>query len=113
MWSATKTISASGFGFLAILFDGRKFFLVRAAAKEILHAAHKKNLKRRHQRGGAGTVENFGQVGFRKIEFEEAEVAEIGGNQVLEDGIAKALAKEGLIAHEHVGRTQLARFESR
>jgi hypothetical protein len=30
---------------------------------------------------------------------------------VLEDGIAKALAKEGLISHEHVGRAQMPALE--
>src|SRR4029077_243507 len=80
-----------GIGVPAIIFDGRKFFLVSGATKQIFYAAHKKDLERRHQRRSAGTVENFSQVGFRQVIFEKAEVTEIGRHQVLEDGIAKAL----------------------
>ena len=46
-----------------------------------------------------------------EIEFEKAEVAQIDGNEVLENGVAKALAEERLVAHEHVGSTHLARFQ--
>ena len=111
MWSATKTSERVGIGILAVVLDGGEFFFVRAAAEKILHAAHEENLKRSHQRRRAGAVENFGQIGFGEIELEETEVAQIGGNEVLEDGVAKALAEKGLIAHEDVGRAQLARFQ--
>ena len=112
MWSATNTISASGFGFLQYSSMAASFSSFElAAAEKILHAAHEENLKRGHQRRSAGAVENLGQIVFGEIEFEEAEVAQLGGNQVFEDGIAKALAEERLIAHEHVGRAQLARFQ--
>ena len=100
-----------GIGILAVLLDGGQFFFVGSAAKKILHAAHEEDLKRSHQRGSAGAVENLGQIGFGKIEFEEAEVAQIGRDEVLEDGVAKALAEEGLVAHEDVGGAQLARFQ--
>src|SRR5258708_22545685 len=66
-----------GIGILAIIFDGRKFFLVRAATEQILYAAHKKDLEPRHQHGSASTVENFRQVGFRKVIFEKAEGTQI------------------------------------
>ena len=100
-----------GIRILAVVLDGGEFFFVGAAAKKILHAAHEEDLKRRHQRGRAGAVENFGQIVFGEIEFEEAEVAQIGGDEMLEDGVAKALAEEGFIADEDVGRAQLARFQ--
>ena len=100
-----------GIRILAIVFDGGKLFFVGPAAKKILHPAHEKHLKRRHQRGRAGTVENFGKIVFCEVEFEQTEVTQIGRNQVLEDGVAKALAEESFIANEHVGGTQLARFQ--
>ena len=100
-----------GIGILAVVLDGGQLFFVGAAAKKILHAAHEEDLKRSHQRGSAGAVENLGQIGFGEIEFEEAEVAQIGGNQMLEDGVAKALAEKSLIADEDVGRAQLARLQ--
>ena len=111
MWSATKTINASGFGILAIFFDGGEFFFVRAAAKKILHPAHEENLKWRHQRGSAGAIKNFGQIVFREIELEQAEVTEIGRNQMFENGVAKTLAEKSLIANKHISRTQLPRLK--
>ena len=69
-----------GIGILAVVLDGGKFFFVRAAAVEILHAAHEEDLKWSHERGGTGAVKDFRQIGFGEIEFEETEVAEIGGD---------------------------------
>jgi len=100
-----------GIGILAILFNGRKFFFIRAAAKKTLHAAHKEHLKRGHERGRAGAIKNFGKIIFSEIELEHAEVTEVCRNQVFENGVPKAFAEESLIAHEHVRRTQLARFD--
>ena len=49
--------------------------------------------------------------GLAEIEFEDAEVARVGRDHVLEDGIAAALAKEGLIANQDIGGAQFARDE--
>ena len=87
------------------------FSFIRSAAKKILHPAHEENLKRRHQRRRAGAVENFRQIVFREIELEETEVAQIGRNQMFENRIAKALAEKRFVAHEHIRRAQLARFQ--
>ena len=111
MWSATKTIKSVGIGILAVLLDRGDFLFVRAAAEQILHAAHEEHLKRRHQRRRAGAVQNFGEIGFGEIEIEQAEVAQVGGDQMLEDRVAEALAEESFIADEHVGRAQLARLQ--
>ena len=100
-----------GIRILAILFDRGKFFFVRSAAKKTLHPAHKKHLEWRHQRGCAGPVEHFGEIVFREVELEQTEVAKISRNQVLENGVSKALAEESFIAHKHIGRTQLARLQ--
>ena len=97
-----------GIRILAVLFDGREFLVIRSAAEKILHPAHEEDLKRRHQRRRAGAIKNFGQVVFGKIELENAEVAQFGGNQMLQNRIAKALAKKGFVADEHVCRAQLA-----
>src|SRR6266536_2267379 len=78
----------------AVILDGGELFFIGTAAIKVLYTAHEEDLKGGHQRGSAGAVENFGQVGFGEIEFEEAEVAEIGGDQVLEDGVPEALAEE-------------------
>ena len=100
-----------GIRILAVVLDRGELFFVRTTAEEILHAAHEEDLKWRHQRRGAGAVENLRQIVFGEIEFEEAEVAQIDRDQVLENGVAKALAEEGFVAHEDVGRAQLARFQ--
>ena len=100
-----------GIRVLAVVLNGGELVFVGAAAKEILHAAHEENLKRRHQRRSAGAVENLGQIVFGEIELEEAEVTQIGRDQVLEDCVAKALAEKSFIADENVGRAQLARFQ--
>jgi len=102
MWSATNTSSASGFGF--------ELFFVRAAAKKSLHAAHEEHLKRSHQRRCAGAIENFGQIVFRQVELEQAEVAHIRRHQVFDNSVAEALAEEGFVAYKHIGRAQLARL---
>jgi len=73
----------------------------------MLHAAHEKHLKWRHQRRCAGAVKNFGQVVFREVELEQAEVAQIGWNQMLEDGVAESLAEESLVANEHISGRSL------
>ena len=112
MWSATKISSASGLGFLTVLFDGRQLLFVRAASVKVLHAANEEHLEGRHQRRGTRAIENLQPVGLRQINFEQAEVAHIGGHQVLQDGFAAPLAKEHLVAHEHVCRPQLAAFTS-
>ena len=102
-----------GIRILAVVFDGREFFFVRSAAKKILHPAHEEDLKRRHQRRRAGAVKNFGQIVFGKIELEKTEVAQIGGNQMFQNGIAKALAKKCFVADKHICRAQLARLPVR
>jgi hypothetical protein len=100
-----------GIRIFAIFLDGGKLFVVRATAKKILHAPNEKHLERSHQGRGSRAVKNFGKIVFPKIEFEQTEIPQIGGNQMLEDGIAKAFAEERFVAHEHIGWTQLARLE--
>src|SRR5258708_11113721 len=100
-----------GIRVLAVVFDGSKFFFVRATAKKILHAAHEENLEGRHQRRGTGAVENFCKIGLRQVEFKKAEVAHVDWYKLLEDCVAETLSEEGFVAHEDVGRTQLARLE--
>ena len=100
-----------GIGILAVLLDRCQFFFVGAAAKKVLHAAYEEHLKRSHQRRRAGAVENLRQVRFPEIEFEKAEVSQVGGNQMFENGITKTLAEESLVAHEHVRRTHPARLK--
>ena len=51
------------------------------------------------------------KIGFGEIKFEKAKIAQVGGNQMLQDGIAKTFAKERFIAHENVGRAQFMRFQ--
>ena len=51
------------------------------------------------------------KIGFGEIEFEEAEVAEIGGDQMLKDGVAEALAEKSFVADEDVGGAEFARFQ--
>ena len=55
---------------LAVLLDGREPVLVRGTAVETFHAPHEEHLEGRHQRRGAGAVEDLGQIGFPQVEFE-------------------------------------------
>ncbi len=91
-----------GIRILAVIFDGGKLFFVRAAAIKTLHAAHEENLEGCHQRRGAGTVENFGEIDLSQIEFKQAEVPHVSGNQMFEDRVTETLAEEGFVAHEDV-----------
>ncbi len=100
-----------GIRVLAVVLDGGELFFVGTAAEKILDAAHEEDLKRGHQRGSAGAVENFRQIVFGEVELEETEVPQIGRDEMLEDGVAKAFAEEGFIAHENVGGAELARFQ--
>ena len=100
-----------GVGVLTVFLDGGQLLFVRSAAEKIFHATHEKHLKRRHEGGRTGAVENLRQVRLAEIEFEEAEFPQFGWNQMLEDRIAKALAKKRLVTDKHVGRTQLARLK--
>ena len=100
MWSATKTISASGFGFLQYSSMAASFSSFEPRPKRLFTPRTKKHLKWRHQRGRAGAVENFGKIVFREVELEQAEVTQISRNQVLEDGVPKTLAEESFIANE-------------
>ena len=100
-----------GIRILAIVLDGGQLFFVRTAAEKILHSAHKEDLEWGHQRRRAGPVENFSQIILPQIEFVQAEVAQIGGNQVLQNSVAEALTEKSLVAHEHVGGAQLSRFK--
>src|SRR5229473_1763033 len=95
MWSATNTISPSGFGFLQYSSMAASFSSFEPRPKRLFTPRTKKTWN--------GTIKNFGKIIFRKIELEQAEVAQIGRNQVFEDSVAKALAEEGLISHENVG----------
>ncbi len=90
-----------------VLLDSIEIFFVAAAAIEGFHPANEEHLKRGHEGGGTGAVKNFSHVGFRQIEVIEAEFTKVGGNKVLQDGIAAAAAKEGLIAHQDISRIQL------
>src|SRR5215467_14326509 len=106
-----KNDDGVGIGIAAVLLDSGELFFVRSAPKKVLHATHEENLKRRHQRGSAGTIKNLGQIRFGQVEFEETKVPQFGRNEMLEDGIAEALAKERFIAHKHIGGTQFARLQ--
>ena len=97
-------------GILAVLLDSSQLLLIRSTGEKSFNAAYEEHLERRHQGGGAGTVEDFAQVGFGKIEVEQAEIAQIAGHQVLENGFAEALAKEDFIADENVGGPKLLFF---
>ena len=77
----------------------------------VLTPRTKKHLKRSHQRRRAGTIEHFGQVGLRQIKIKQAEIAQVGGHQVFENGFAAALAEENFIAHEDIRGPQLASFD--
>jgi hypothetical protein len=45
--------------------------------KRVFTPRTKEHLERRHQRRGAGAVENFGEIVLRQIELEQAEVSQI------------------------------------
>ena len=100
-----------GIGIFAVGLDGGQLLFVRAAAEQRLHAADEEHLKGRHQRRRAGAIEDLGQVGLGEIEIKQAEIAQVGGHQVLENRLAAALAEEDFVADEHVGGTQLAGFD--
>ena len=94
-------------GILAVLLDRRKLLFIRSAAEQRLHAAHKKHLEGRHQRGSSRPIQNLGQIRVRQIEIEQTEVAHIVGHQMFENRLAKALAEEDFIPHEDVRRPEL------
>src|SRR5579859_1011428 len=75
---------------------------MRAAAVELLDAAHEQDLKGRHERRGAGAIQNFSQAYFGEIKIVQAEVAQVRRNKVLEQRLAALVAKENFIADEHV-----------
>ena len=94
-------------GILNVLLDSVEVFFMAAAAVEGFHPANEEHLKRGHEGGSAGAVKNFSHAGFRQIEVIEAEFTKVGGNKVLQDGIAAAAAEEGLITHQDISRIQL------
>src|SRR5581483_6021001 len=100
-----------GIGVLAVVLDGGKLLFVRPAAKKILHAAYEEHLERRHERWGAGTVEDFGEIVFTEIEFEETEIAQVRRDEMFEDRVAESLAEESFVAYEDVCRTHIARLK--
>ena len=100
-----------GVGIFAVGLDGGQFLFVRSASEQGLDAADEKHLKGRHQRRRAGAVENFRQIGLGQIKIKQAEVAQVGWDQVFENGFAATLAEEGFVAHENIRGTQLARLD--
>ena len=110
MWSAIKIRTASGLGSLLYLSIASSLSSVRSAAEHRLHAAHEEHLKRSHQRRSAGAVQNFGQVGLRQIEFEQAEVPHLRGYKMFQDGFAAAATEEDLVSNKHIDRPQLVRL---
>ena len=111
MWSATKMSTASGIGVFAVGLDGGQLFVIRSTSEQGLDSADKENLKRRHQRRRAGAIKDFRQVGLGEIKIKQAEIAQISGHQVFEDGFAAALAEENFIAHKHIRGPELAGFD--
>ena len=95
-------------GVLEIVFDGGELVVVLAAGVEVLHTADEEHLERRHQRRCAGAVERMLQLNFAEVHVVHAQFANVGRDQLLQDGIAAALAKERLVAHKHISRRQLA-----
>ena len=93
-------------GILAVGLDGSDLFSIgaRTAAKQSLYPAHKEHLKRRHQRGRAGAVEHFIQRSLGQVELEQPKIARVGSDQMLKNGVAAALAKKRLVAHQHIRR---------
>jgi hypothetical protein len=63
---------------LRIRLYGSELFLVRPAPEQILDPADEENLEGRHQGRCPGAVKHLGEIGFRQIELEQAEVAEFG-----------------------------------
>ena len=104
-----------GIGILAVSLDRSNLFSIgaRAAPKQRLNPAHEENLKWRHQRGRASAIQNFVERSLGQVKLKQSEVARVGCDQVLQNGIAAAFTKERLIADQHISRFQLARFELR
>ena len=99
-----------GVGILEVIVDGAKFVIVLAASVEVLDAANEEDLEGRHQRRRARLIENLLQIHLAQVHVVDAELAHVRRHQVLQDGVAAALAEESLIADEDVPRRQLARF---
>src|SRR5262249_19285530 len=97
-------------GIFAVLLDGVELVFVRAGSEESLHAFHKENLERSHQRWCTGTVEDFGKISLCQIKIKQAEVPQLGWNQMFKNGFATTLAEENFVADKYIRGTQLARL---
>jgi hypothetical protein len=96
-----------GIWILAVVLDRSQLVVIRSAAEKRLHAAHEKHLEWRHQRWRARAIENFGEVSVGEIKVEQAEIAQVAGYEMLENGFPELLAEESFITHKDVSRPQL------
>ena len=62
--------------------------VVRAASVKLFDAADEEHLERGHERRSARAVKNFSHAGLSKIEVMQAEIAQIAGDQMLEERLA-------------------------
>ena len=85
--------------------------VVLAPAIQVLDSADEENLEGRHERGGAGAIQDLLQVDLSQVHVVEAKFANVGGHQMLQDRLAATLAEERLVSDEHVSGSQLAGFD--
>src|SRR5579884_3695497 len=81
---------------------------MRAASIKLFYAAHKEDLKRRHERRSAGAIKDFHNAHVRKIKIVQAEVAQVSGNKMLQQRLAALVAKENFITDQDIRRAKLA-----
>ena len=89
-------------GAAEVVVDGGELILLLAAAVECLEVADEEDLKGRHQRWCLGEVERFEDGGVGEVEIVQAEVADVGRDECVENAAAGALEKEGVVAEEDV-----------
>ena len=85
-----------------VAIERRKLILLGAARVELAHVADKDYLEGRHERGRLRVIEHFKDGGCCEVEVGEAEIAQIGLNEGLEDGGAAAIQQEDLVAGEDI-----------
>ena len=97
-------------GTAAVVVEGGELFFFGAAGVELLQVADEEDLEGRHEGRGLCLVEHVEEAGGGEVEVVEAEVAEVGRPECVEDGVAAAVGKKRLVSDEDVAGAERGRL---
>ena len=95
-------------GGFEVAVDFGELFFFGATGVELLEVADEDYLERGHQGWRAGAVEDFEDGFVGEVELREAELAQLVGDEGLEDGAAAALVEEDVVAGKDVAGAEAA-----